>query len=235
VVTSWVATTGAIHWLAASAPPAGRWPYLTRRAAQQLARRELSRSIYGESLSSRILGWIGRLLGRLFVDSASLPGGWWTTVCMLAALVALVAWIAFSLKPAAPRRGGHRAVLADTTLSARAHREIAERRAENGDYSEAIIERMRAIAVEVEERGILRARPGRTADEFAAEAGLALPAQARALTAAALLFDDVRYGGRDGTQRGYQSVRDLDTAVQATKAAGPMAPVVAGQAAAGVP
>jgi hypothetical protein len=232
VVTDCVAVTGAMRRLAATSAPAGRWPYLTRRAGQQLARRELSRSIYGQSLTSRILGWIGRLLGRLFADSASLPGGWWASVVLLVAAVAVVAAVIFWVRPATPRRGGRGAVLAGEALSADAHRQIAERRAADGDYSAAIIERVRAIAVDVEERGIVRARPGRTADELAAEAGRALPAQAGRLTAAALLFDDVRYGGRDGTQQGYQSVRDLDAAMQAAKAAGPLAPTPAGSAAA---
>ncbi len=53
-------------------------------------------------------------------------------------------------------------------------------------------------------------RPGRTADELAAEAGAVLPGETAALGAAARLFDDVRYGGRAGSADGYQRLRDLD-------------------------
>ena len=58
-------------------------------------------------------------------------------------------------------------------LTARDHRQNAERQAAAGDYTAAIIESVRAIAVDLEERGILPARVGRTADELAAEASRA--------------------------------------------------------------
>ena len=41
---------------------------------------------------------------------------------------------------------------------------------------------------------------------------------AAALAAAAVLFDDVRYGDRAGTVSGYERVRQLDLRVQAAKA-----------------
>ena len=63
----------------------------------------------------------------------------------------------------------------------------------------AICERVRAIAAELDERGVLRPLTGRTADEFAAEAGQALPPYAADLRGAALLFDEVRYGQRVGS------------------------------------
>ena len=56
---------------------------------------------------------------------------------------------------------------------------------------------------------------GRTADEMAAEAGLALPAEAAALRDAARMFDDICYGERPGTAAGYALVSDLDTRIKA--------------------
>jgi hypothetical protein len=72
---------------------------------------------------------------------------------------------------------------------------------------------MRAVAVSIEERGVLSAQPGRTADELALQAGRALPALAGALGAASHLFDDVLYGGREGTAAGYDSICLLDSMI----------------------
>ena len=101
-------------------------------------------------------------------------------------------------------------------LTAREHRERAERAATADDYSAAILEYLRAIVATLEERGVLGPAPGRTAAELAAEAGRLLPAQAAALASAARLFDDVRYGGQRGTRAGCERLRDLDAAVAAT-------------------
>ena len=64
-------------------------------------------------------------------------------------------------------------------------------------------------------------RLGRTANEIAAEAGLALPAEAAALRDAAQLFDDICYGERPGTPAGYALVHDLDTRLQSAHPAEP--------------
>jgi hypothetical protein len=224
---------GSTRWLWALSAVAGARPGIGRRAGQQLARRELARSIYAESITARIRHWLAHVLGRIFTVSAQFPGGFWTIVALLVALVLVATAVTYWIRPAGPGRQGHRAVLADTGLSAREHREAAERSAAAGDYAAAIIERMRAIAVGTEERGILPARPGRTAAELAAQAGRVLPDLAADLAWAARLFDDVRYGGRDGTAAGYRRLRDLDTGVQAAKVAGAEpaeTPAVAGPA-----
>ena len=108
-------------------------------------------------------------------------------------------------------------------LSARDHRENAERQAAAGDFTAAIVESVRAIAVDLEERGVFPARVGRTADELAAEASRVLPDHAAGLRDAARLFDDVRYGERAGTAAGYERLRDLGTMISAARpAAGPL-------------
>jgi Domain of unknown function (DUF4129) len=181
--------------------------------------------MYQESFWTRFWNWFGRLLGHLVHATGSLPGGWWSSVALLAALVLVVAEVTFWLRPAGVRRTRSAAVLADTRLSARDHRELARRHAGAGDFGAAIIERVRAVAVTVEDRGLLTAQAGRTADELAAQAGRVLPALAGQLVAAALLFDDVMYGGRPGTMAGYESVRVLDDAVLAAPSAAADAPV----------
>ncbi len=211
--------SGTARWLSALSAMASARPAIGRRAAQQLARRELARSIYRESIPTRVELWLERLLGSLFSAAGQFPGGFWTIVALLVAVVLVVVVVTYWIRPAGPGAQGHRAVLAGTGFSARQHREAAERSAASGDYTAAIIERMRAIAVGIEERGILPAEPGRTAAELAAQAGRALPDLASELAVAALLFDDVRYGGRDGTAGGYRRLCDLDVDVQAARVA----------------
>ncbi len=211
---------GTARWLSALSAAAGARPgSIGRRAGQQLARRELARSIYSEPITTRIERWLGRLLFRIFNAAGQFPGGFWTIVALLVALVLMVAAVTYWIRPARPGGQRHGAVLAGTGLSARDHRQAAERSAASGDYAAAIIERVRAIAAGIEERGILPAQPGRTAAELATQAGRVLPDLAAELAVVALLFDDVRYGGRAGTAAGYERARDLDARVQAAKAA----------------
>lgn len=76
---------------------------------------------------------------------------------------------------------------------------------------------MRAIVRSLEERALLDVRPGRTADEAAAEAGRSLPAHTDRLRAAARDFDDVTYGGRTATQQAYQRITELDRDLESSK------------------
>jgi hypothetical protein len=193
-------------------------PGIGRRAAQELARRELSKSIYQPSVSQRILEWIGRQVDRLFsVSNSAVPGGWWALVSLLVLGVVIVSVVLFQVRPGSPGRPGRRQPLAGQAMSAADHRKLAESQANAGDYSAAIIEGVRAAAEELQQRRVLLPRPGRTADEFAAEASQPLPALAVQFAAAARLFDEIRYGGRTGTSAGYEHVRDLDNAIQAAR------------------
>jgi hypothetical protein len=206
-----------------TAAVAGR-PDVTRAAGQRLARQELSKSIYhpGVPLIQRIENWISGEISRL-LQSAGIggtSGGWWAVVALAALLVIAVAVVSFWIGPVARKgRRGPDAALSGGELSARDHRQKAERSAAAGDFTAAIIESVRAIARGLEERGILAPRLGRTANELAAEASRPLPEHTRGLAQAARLFDDLLYGGRDGTQAGYRQVRDLDTALQAARPA----------------
>jgi hypothetical protein len=78
-------------------------------------------------------------------------------------------------------------------------------------------ERLRAIVRSLEERAVLEPRPGRTADEAASEAGAALPDCAAGLRSAALLFDDVWYGGRPAGPEGDAALRELDDRVRSAR------------------
>nr|WP_203679203.1 DUF4129 domain-containing protein [Streptomyces microflavus] len=105
----------------------------------------------------------------------------------------------------------------DGPRSAAQHRAAADAHAAALRWTEAVQERMRALVRSLEERALLDPRPGRTADEAAAEAGRALPDHATRLRSAARDFDDVTYGGRTAGQPTYLALRALDTELDEAK------------------
>ncbi len=197
-------------------------PDVGRGEGRRLARDELSKAVYhpGAPLAQRILGTIGRWLARFYNDvNTATPGGWWAFVALAALAVIVIGVVRVLIGPVGRphRRAGAGPLRGTRPLTARGHRERAARLAAEGDFAAAIIECLRAVAADLEERAVLAGDAGRTADEFAAEAGRALPAHADALLSAARLFDDVCYGGRQGTREGYERLRDLDAAVRAAR------------------
>lgn len=185
-------------------------PGIGRDQARELARRELARSIYRPSLLSRwwhdILRWLSSVISPTRVGEPN-----WLAVALLTAVVILAAFAVFYWlgSPSASRRDRTEPVIGGTPRTAAEYRRAAERLAASGNYQEAIAELVRAIAADLEAREILLAKAARTADELAAEAALAFPAESGELAAAARLFDEVRYGGRPGSQAGYARVQGL--------------------------
>jgi hypothetical protein len=228
VIAALVVAARAVRWAATAAGPARPGApgggAVTRQQGQRLARAELSKEMYHHGFS--LPEWIDHVIDDLLNGAAGAVGR--TGLIVLAAVLAVAIVVVMSLigPVARTRSRGRSPLLAASRLSARDHRQQAERMAAAGDYTTAIIESVRAIAADLEERGVLPPRVGRTAHEFAAEAGRPLPEHAANLAAAAQLFDDVRYGEQAGTLAGYQQIRDLDAAIQATR------PVVAAAAAA---
>nr|WP_237541252.1 DUF4129 domain-containing protein [Streptomyces sp. SID4936] len=162
----------------------------------------------------KLWGWISDLL-----DAASgvAPGG----PVGLVALVLIVLGLAAALwwRLGTPHRTVRSAdaLFDDRPRSAAEHRKAAEAHAAAQRWNSAVQERMRAIVRSLEERALLDPRPGRTADEAAAEAGRPLPAHAARLHAAASEFDDVTYGGRTAGQQAYLALRALDLDLETTK------------------
>ena len=107
--------------------------------------------------------------------------------------------------------GTRKALLEDVPSRSADHRAAAEAHAAEGRWAEAIRERLRAVARDLEERAILDPRPGRTAQELAAEAAALLPVD---FAPGVGVFYDVWYGDRPGTPEGYRLLTDLDQAVQ---------------------
>jgi hypothetical protein len=190
-------------------------PLVGRLRGNQLARRELARAIYHPSLVSRLwarfVNWLESL--ALHTPAGSLN---WVAVTLLGiGVLALLGAVGYTAGSARVDRRYRTAVVEGRPMSAAEHRSAADGFAAAGDYQSAIIERVRAIAVDLESRQILPPRPGRTAAELGAETALAIPAEATALGHATRLFDDVRYGGHPGSQDGYQQIRDLDLRIGA--------------------
>lgn len=96
-------------------------------------------------------------------------------------------------------------------------RRSAEHAASRGDYATAIAEMFRSIARGLAERTVLTVTPGTTAHDFGTRAGRAFVEHRDALTQAASAFDDVRYLGREGTQKDYLAIAALESALRASK------------------
>jgi type II secretory pathway pseudopilin PulG len=185
-------------------------PLIGRHAGQRLAGNELAEMTFWQ----RIANWLEHLPthARLVV-----PGGWFGLIALAVLAVLAVTLVYFWVRPTRTRRAQTESVLGSTSMSARDYRRSAERLAEAGDYAGAIVDGVRAIAADLEERSILPPRPGRTAGELAAEASRELPGQASDLRSAMRLFADVRYGDKEGSLAGYQLVSRVDRDVSAAR------------------
>jgi hypothetical protein len=185
-------------------------PLIGRRAARILARRELGRV----SILQRLLDDLRRFF---HLSGNAVPTGWFGLIVLGVLAAALVVVIFVFVRPARHRRERQSAVIGNKIRTAQDYRKSAARLAAAGDFSAAIIDGVRAVAAELEERGILLPRLGRTANELAAEAAAELPALTPDLRSVTVLFDGIRYGDRMGTEAGYQLVSRLDAAVRTTE------------------
>lgn len=210
-------TTAVLALARGDAPPVTT----PRDPAREAARRELSKRMYHENdpgLIQRALNafwdWVDKLFGAA---SAATPGGTLGLVVIVLAVLAVVAALWWRL--GTPRRTPtpSATLFDDRPRSAAEHRAAAEAHAAQGHWSQAVQERMRAVVRSLEERALLDPRPGRTADEAAAEAGRTLPGHTDRLRAAARDFDDVAYGGRSGDQHSYRRLTDLDRDLERTR------------------
>lgn len=192
-----------------------------RDPAREAARRELSKRMYHEddpSLFQRALDAFWDWLGKLFnAASTATPGGTLGLVVIILAVIAVLAALWWRLGTPRRQPTSSAALFDDRPRSAADHRATAEAHAAQGHWNQAVQERMRALVRALEERALLDVRPGRTADEAAAEAGRALPAHTDRLRTAARDFDDVTYGGRSATEQSYHRIAELDGDLERTK------------------
>ncbi|MDQ1010430.1 hypothetical protein QFZ82_004915 [Streptomyces sp. V4I23] len=194
---------------------------IPRVPAREAAERELSDPMYHENdpnLLERALDRFWDWVGSLF-EGAGGAGIGGTTGLVVIFLVVIALAAALWWRLGTPQRTP---VSADSLFdagprSAAEHRTAAEEHAAAARWNQAVQERMRAIVRSLEERALLAPRPGRTADEAAAEAGRSLPPHADELRAAARAFDDITYGGRTADRQSYERLRDLDLELERAK------------------
>ncbi|MGF6833876.1 hypothetical protein QF015_002051 [Paenarthrobacter sp. TE4293] len=98
----------------------------------------------------------------------------------------------------------------DDRIDSEGYRKRAATAADDGDWPAAVVDQFRALVRTAEERDVIDARAGRTADEAAAQLGQVFGAAQSRLNAAARLFDAVRYGEQGAGASDFEEVRRLD-------------------------
>ena len=190
-----------------------------RDEARELAKRELLDPVYAKAEPpwwQQVTSWVLDKL-REVLDQVGDAAGSALWLLVLAAVGALIAFVIIRRTGGLQRaRAGGREIFADGATTADDHRTQAERAAARQDWAEAIREGFRAIVRQLEERGALDQRPGRTADEAARDAGLVFDHLRLELDRAARTFDEVVYGERPGSAPEYQAIHDLDRDLSST-------------------
>jgi NAD(P)H-dependent FMN reductase len=199
-----------------------------RDEARQAAVQELAKPEYAAAQPSPLVRAVDWLLDRFgdLLDGAAqnAPGGYVGLVVLAVLLVLGVLAVRLRIGRIGRTATGGRGLFDAQAVSADQHRRSADAHAARGEWAEAVRERLRAVVRDLEERDLLDPRPGRTADEAAADGGRALPACAEQLRAAARTFDDVWYGGVPATEEMDARLRAVDEAVRRAR------PVPAGHA-----
>lgn len=191
---------------------------VTRDSAREAAQRELSKEIYhryDDPWPVRAFDWVTHWIGRLFDRiTEHAPGGGPGALLLLAIVVIVLVIVRWRVGPIRRERRVRTRLLDERVTTAEQHRAAAAEAAADGRWHDAVVARMRALARDLEERGVLDERAGRTADELAREAGTLLPDAAPAVRVATRAFDEVVYGDRPATARSYASVAEADEAVR---------------------
>ncbi|RLQ81504.1 DUF4129 domain-containing protein [Mycetocola zhadangensis] len=181
---------------------------------------ELSKPEYAAaqpSLFDRLSQAFFEWLERLFQPGASVPTDWVPVAIVIAIVLALIVALLVWGMPRLNRRSRVAQGLfgEDDTRTADELRRSAEGFAAAGDWTNATLDRFRALARDLTERTIVFVSPGTTAHDFAGRAAEAFPDSSDRLASAARTFDDVRYLGTDGTAEQYRLLRALDVELSA--------------------
>ncbi|MEV4171857.1 DUF4129 domain-containing protein [Nonomuraea sp. NPDC049709] len=180
-----------------------------RKAAEELLKPGYEQEPLLDEIYRRVMQFLGDLADA--ATGGGSTGGIIAAVLITLIILGVIALVAWQLRRTARRKalevGG---LFGERAMTAAEHRQAAERLATEGRWTEAVQERLRAIARDLEERALVDGMPGRTADELAAEAAVSLPGFAAELGAAARSFDDVTYGGVPGTREAYDAMASLD-------------------------
>ncbi|MDQ7809237.1 DUF4129 domain-containing protein [Amycolatopsis sp. A133] len=187
---------------------------IDRDAARRAAAEELADPKYRDArpnILQQIGQWLGERLEELLNSlSSDVPGGIFGVLLVVALLIVLVVVILLRTGKITRTSRVDRTVFGEKRKSADEYRRSAAEAAAASRFDDAVRDRFRAVVRALEERALLDPRSGRTADEAAAEVGQLLPNVADQLRQGARLFDDVHYGGREGTEAAYRTLTELD-------------------------
>ncbi|MCU0282437.1 MAG: DUF4129 domain-containing protein [Candidatus Nanopelagicales bacterium] len=198
---------------------------LTGEQGRALARRELADPAYRAaepSLLQQAIGWVVERVQRLVEQAGeAAPGGWLGILGLVTLVVLAVLFLRWRLGPVRGAAGVTFAV--DPSITAAEYRQQAAGHAAAGAWDAALRARMRALVRGAQERGLVDAQPGWTADEVARALGGHAPQDRALLDRAATAFDEVAYGGRPATGAAYRAVAAADDRIALLPAAGPSA------------
>jgi len=189
--------------------------------ARRWAEQELADPIYhqGESLLQVVLRWIQERLAEAQNALSTMNGR--SAAIVLGSVV--IIGVVVTLLVVGPVRRSRRSQRSSVEVFVDDNRTVAELRrsadtlAAAGKWSEAVLDRFRAILRSLEKRAVVDERPGRTAHEAAVQAAAVLPPCAADLHRASRMFDDVCYGDVEAGRDDDAWLRQVDDAVQNTR------------------
>lgn len=201
-----------------------RYPLLTaleppvlpdRDEARRWAAEELSKSKYPDAAP----GWLDQLwrnfldwLNSLGSDGGAGSGAAVSLIIALAVAVILIAVILVRPRLNARSKGATAGLYGkEAVVDSATYRQRARAAADGGNWPAAVVEQFRAMVRAAEERDILDARAGRTADEAAFQLAQAFVTARERLSKSARIFDAVLYGDLAAEQSDFEALRSLDT------------------------
>jgi len=182
--------------------------------AQRQLQTELAKPEYAD-----VQYWWSDLWQRLWDWLNNLPTHSTANPQMLVVVaVVVVAVLAGVVLLAGPLRNDRRvvaaAMFADDAATADQLRDDAARLGQQGQWTQATIQRFRALVRALAQRTVIDESPGMTAHEAVERARDKLPDYAVALGRAADVFDGLAYGHRTGTREHYEQMTALDEDIQ---------------------
>ena len=188
--------------------------------AARWAEAELADPIYHQrqSLLERAIAWILEQIRDSRVVLTGVDPR--AAAIVVAALVVIGGLIALLIAgPVARARAAHRSadVFGTDRRTAAELRASADDLAARGLWTEAALDRFRAMLRSLEERALLDERPGRTAHEAAYEVAGRIPSSAADLHRAGRLFDDLCYGDAVASAEDDTWLRQVDDRLAASR------------------
>ena len=169
--------------------------------AHDWLRRELSRSEYQESLSERFSRWFNNLIDDLAAATQGHGLSPAAALVLLALLAGGIALVLSRLRANPAPVGASAAVFTEARQTADEHRRRANTALQQGEWGEAVVEAVRALAAGLVERGLMPEQSGVTVHEISTRAAELFPREVLRVEALSFVFDETRYGDRPADER----------------------------------